>query len=96
VNEFLQFNVGQIAQVTAVLIAIGIMYQQIRGDITGQSKRLEKIESQIEAFQQFLINSARYEQRLVNLAETVTAQGKRLDRFIYNGLKVKDEFFDDE
>lgn len=86
-EQFLSFNVGQIAQVVAILITIGVMFQQVKGDIKSQADRLLKIETRIEAFQHFLVNNARLEERLF-------AQGRRLDslqNYVYGWTRQTQE-----
>lgn len=98
-NEFLQFNVGQLAQILVFAGSIGFLYQQVKSDVKYQNDRLARIESEIIAFRQFLVSSAKLEERIEGLRQVVLAQGKRLDRVIeriYGKRKTEedDESFD--
>lgn len=86
-EQFLTFNVGQVAQVIVILVALGAMFQQVKGDIKNQAERLLKIETRIDAFQNFLVHNARLEERLF-------AQGRRLDslqNYVYGWTRQTQE-----
>jgi hypothetical protein len=93
VNEFLQFNIGQVAQIVIFALGIGFVFQQVKSDVRYQNERLARIETEITTFRQFLVSSAKLEERMEGVRQVVLAQGKRLDRVIERvyGKKTTEE-----
>ena len=78
-DQFLSFNIGQIAQVVIVLIGIGMMFQTVKGDIRNQSERLAKIEDEVSELRKVFIANARTDERLNYIDQRIMIQGRRLD-----------------
>lgn len=78
-NEFLQFNIGQVAQTVVFVVSMAALYFQLKGDVQTQNLRLESIEKEVKDFRQYLVNNARLEERIEAVRQIVVAQGKRLD-----------------
>jgi hypothetical protein len=78
-DQFLTFNIGQIAQIVLILFGFGVMFQQLRGDIKNQGNRLDKVETQISQMQTILISEARQDERIAAMDQRMLAQGQRID-----------------
>ena len=94
-NEFLQFNIGQVAQIVVYVAGIVWLFSQVKGDVKFQNVRLQRIETEIVSLKDLIISTAKLEERINNVSYTVIAQGKRLDRLIervvYGKRQVSEE-----
>ena|SRR5215467_3179112 len=94
-DQFFQINIGQIGQVVAILIFIGAIFQQIKGDIKNQADRLLKIEAEIMQFRQLLIANARQDERMNAMDQRMLSQGRRIDQIADQIIKRKRTVVDD-
>lgn len=83
----LEMWLGPTIQILLVLITIGAFFG-------ATNERLKKIEIEIAKFRDFLIASARLDERLLNLNSVVLAQGRRVDR-LYERI-YKDIVYDED
>ena len=78
-EQFLTFNIGQIVQVILFLFGLGVMFQQLRGDIKAQGLRIEKVENQLSQMQTVVISTARLDERIASMDQRMLSQGQRID-----------------
>jgi small-conductance mechanosensitive channel len=78
-EQFLQFNIGQIVQVVLILFGFGVMFQKLRDDIKNQGARLEKVEKQLDQVQSIVVSSARQDERISAMDQRMLIQGTRID-----------------
>lgn len=81
-NEFLQFNIGQVAQIVVFVVGLVVLFQQVKNDVKLQNERLSRIELEVMSIKDLIVSTAKLEERIDNIRQTVIAQGKRLDRLI--------------
>lgn len=94
-NEFLQFNIGQVAQIVVYVTGIVWLFSQVKGDVKFQNVRLQSIENEVLSLKNLIVSTAELRERINNVQQTVIAQGKRLDRLIerviYGKRKIEAE-----
>jgi small-conductance mechanosensitive channel len=79
VEQFFQFNIGQIAQVVIVLAGVAVMFQKVRDDIHNQGARLANVETELTEVRKIIITVARQDERMNAMDQRMMAQGTRID-----------------
>lgn len=78
-DQFLQVNLGQILQVVALLLGIGMMYQSLKDGLKSHDERLGKVEQKVSSIEGVMISLARQEERMTAMDQRMLAQGTRID-----------------
>src|SRR5713226_5778150 len=86
-DQFLQFNVGQIGQVVVLLVGVGMLFQSIKSKIQEHASRLVALETELSKVTLLMTSLARQEERLIAVDQRMLVQGARIDSqaFIING-----------
>jgi tRNA C32,U32 (ribose-2'-O)-methylase TrmJ len=81
-DQFLSFNIGQVAQIIVYVAGIVWLFSKVSSDVRYQNNRLVQIETEIIALKNLIISTAKLEERIDNIRYVVLSQGKRLDRLV--------------
>ena len=82
-----EVNLGQILQVGALLVGVGMMFQSFKSDIKAHAARLLAVETKLSEITILMTGQARQEERMIALDKRMQAQGERIDSqaLIING-----------
>jgi len=79
-DQFLSLNIGQIGQVIAVLIGMGIMFQGVKGDVKAQGDDIRDIKEELSELRKVVISNARLEEQVNAMDQRLLLHGRRVDR----------------
>ena len=95
-DQFLSFNIGQVAQIIVYVAGIVWLFSKVSSDVRYQNNRLVQIETEIIALKNLIISTAKLEERIDNIRYVVLSQGKRLDRLVERVYGKRPATEDDE
>lgn len=86
-EQFFQFNVGQIVQ-TLVVVILGIFaLGQLRQELSQHGDHLKNLDVEVSEVRKVMVQIARQEERLSAVDYRLNLQGKRLDLLTANSLR---------
>src|SRR5882672_10638103 len=78
-DQFLQVNLGQILQVGALLVGVGMMFQSFKSDIKAHAVRLLAVETRLSEVTVLMTGLTRQEERMIAMDQRMLSQGQRID-----------------
>src|SRR5882672_2214573 len=78
-DQFLQVNLGQILQVGALLLGVGMMFQSLKSDIKDHARRLSAVETALIVVTSDREVIGRLDERMIAMDQRMLSQGQRID-----------------
>jgi small-conductance mechanosensitive channel len=78
-EQFWQFNVGQVGQVVLILVGGAMMFQRLKDTIKEHAGRLDAVEKQLINLAAVMTGLARQEERMIAMDQRMLSQGARID-----------------
>jgi hypothetical protein len=78
-DQFLQINLGQILQVGALLLGVGMMFQSLKSDIKDHARRLSAVETALIVVTSDREILGRLDERMLSMDKRMLSQGQRID-----------------
>src|SRR5882672_6115263 len=78
-DQFLQVNLGQILQVGALLLGVGMMFQSLKSDIKDHARRLSAVETALIVVTSDREIIGRLDERMIAMDARMLSQGQRID-----------------
>ena len=78
-DQFFTINLGQILQVGALLLGVGMMFQSLKSDIKDHARRLSAVETALIVVTSDREIIGRLDERMIAMDARMLSQGQRID-----------------